>query len=64
MANPNILVKQGIKNRFKLKESDFLNIPSIKSVDLGNQPLYYEAYVYLIKEVQTTIELKDLRMIV
>jgi|TARA_R100000315_G_C5220506_1_gene132460 hypothetical protein len=53
MANPNILVKQGIKNRFKLKESDFLNIPSIKSVDLGNQPLYYEAYVYLIKDLWT-----------
>ena len=55
MANPSILVKpkHGMKNRFRLKESDFLNIPSIESVDLGNQPLYYEAYLYLIKDLWT-----------
>ena len=44
---------QGMKNRFRLKESDFYNIPSIKYVFLGNQPLVYEAYVYLIKDIIT-----------
>ena len=48
-----VLVKTGMKNRFRLKESDFLNIPSIKSVILGIQPQFYEAYVYLIKDVIT-----------
>ena len=48
-----VLVKKGMKNRFRLKESDFLNIPSITSVVLGIQPQFYEAYVYLIKDVIT-----------
>lgn len=48
-----VLVKTGMKNRFRLKESDFLNIPSIVSVILGTQPQFYEAYVYLIKDLIT-----------
>lgn len=50
-----VLVKTGMKNRFRLKESDFLNIPSITSVVLGTQPQFYEAYVYLIKDLITGI---------
>jgi hypothetical protein len=48
-----VLVKKGMKNRFILKESDFLNIPSIVLAPLGIQPQFYEAYVYLIKDLIT-----------
>lgn len=48
-----VLVKAGMKNRFRLKKSDFENIPSIKEVVLGVQPDFYEAYVYLIKDLIT-----------
>ena len=41
----------GIKNQFRLDESDFYKIPSMKEVDLGNQPTAYEAYLYLIKDI-------------
>ena len=51
MAQVLVKNKSLLKNRFRLKESDFLNIPSIKSVILGNQPSFYEAYVYLIKDL-------------
>ena len=51
MAQVLVKSKSLLKNRFRLKESDFLNIPSIKSVILGNQPSFYEAYVYLIKDL-------------
>lgn len=51
MAQVLVKNKSLLKNRFKLKESDFLNIPSIKSVILGEQPSFYEAYVYLIKDL-------------
>jgi hypothetical protein len=50
-----VLLKTGTKNRFRLKESDFEGIPSIKSVVLGNQPEFYEAYVYLIKDLRTNM---------
>jgi len=50
-----VLVKTGMKNRFKLKESDFQNVQSIVSVNLGVQPLFYEAYVYLIKDTITNM---------
>ena len=43
----------GIKNQFRLDESDFYKIPSMKEVDLGNQPIAYEAYLYLIKDIIT-----------
>ena len=43
----------GIKNQFRLDESDFYKIPSMKEVDLGNQPTAYEAYLYLIKDIIT-----------
>jgi hypothetical protein len=48
-----VLVKTGMKNRFKLNKSDFQNVPSIASVVLGIQPQFYEAYVYLIKDLIT-----------
>ena len=51
MAQVLVKNKTLLKNRFKLKESYFLNIPSIKSVILGEQPSFYEAYVYLIKDL-------------
>jgi len=41
----------GIKNQFRLSESDFYKIPSMKEVDLGNQPMAYEAYLYYIKDL-------------
>jgi hypothetical protein len=43
----------GIKNQYKLKESDFLKTPSIIKVYIGNQPSYYEAYLYLIIDMIT-----------
>lgn len=54
MTVPSILVKDNnMKNRVRLKESNFLKVPSIKKVSLGNQPPYYEAYLYLIKDLKT-----------
>jgi len=44
---------KGIKNQYKLKESDFLKTPSIIKVDIGNQPTHYEAYLYLITDIPT-----------
>ena len=44
---------KGIKNQYKLKESDFLKTPSIIKVDIGNQPSHYEAYLYLITDILT-----------
>lgn len=48
-----LLDNVGIKNQFRLDESDFYKIPSMKEVDLGNQPTAYEAYLYLIKDIIT-----------
>ena len=52
-----LLVREGkgIKNQFRLSQSNFLSIPSIAEVDLGNQPLSYEAYLYAIIDLITGI---------
>jgi hypothetical protein len=44
---------KGIKNQYKLKDSDFLKTPSILRADIGNQPSHYEAYLYLITDIPT-----------
>tara|TARA_B110000285_G_scaffold202616_1_gene238067 strand:+ start:145 stop:1458 length:1314 start_codon:yes stop_codon:yes gene_type:complete len=51
MAQMVVTHDNGIKNRFRLSESDFYKIPSMQKVDLGNQPTAYEAYLYSIKDL-------------
>lgn len=53
MAELVVAPDMGIKNRYRLSEDDFYKIPSMKEVDLGNQPTAYEAYLYLIKDIPT-----------
>ncbi len=53
MAELLVSTETGIKNQFRLSEDDFHKIPSMLEVDLGNQPLAYEAYLYLIKDLWT-----------
>jgi len=53
MAQMVVTHGNGIKNQFRLSESDFYKIPSMKEVDLGNQPTAYEAYLYLIKDLES-----------
>lgn len=48
-----IHTKSGIKNQYKLRDEDFLKTPAITSVYIGEQPSYYEAYLYLITDLQT-----------